>query len=135
MDNDVIEGYLIRSGITYETLGDGMWMVHDEFDNVDNIVVTLSPPMVLFRVKLMDLPDDSGTHEALFRKLLELNTSSMVSGGYGIDGNAIVALETLQAENLDLNEFQAAIDGLTIAITEHYDELKRFHDAGVEAGN
>lgn len=135
MDNDVIEGYLIRSGITYETLGDGMWMVHDEFDNVDNIVVTLSPPMVLFRVKLMDLPDDSGTHEALFRKLLELNTSSMVSGAYGIDGNAIVALETLQAENLDLNEFQAAIDGLTIAITEHYDELKRFHDAGVEAGN
>lgn len=127
MDSNVIEGYLIRSGATYEPLGEGMWMVHDEFDNVDNIVVTLSPPMVLFRVKLMDLPEDPATHEPLFRKLLELNTSAMVAGAYGIEAGAVVAMETLQAENLDLNEFQAALDGLTMAITEHYDDLKRFH--------
>ncbi|TNF27065.1 MAG: hypothetical protein EP329_20170 [Deltaproteobacteria bacterium] len=136
MDNDVIEGYLIRSGITYEVLGDGMWILHDEFDNVENIVVTHADPVVIFRVKLMELPQDAAKKAELFRKLLELNVTEMLSGAYGIDGNAVVALETLQAENLDLNEFQAAIDGLTMAITDHYDELKRFHDgADSQAAN
>lgn len=135
MDNDVIEGYLIRSGINYEALGDGMWMVHDEFDTIDNIVVSLSDPLVMFRVKLMELPEDPAQQSALFRKLLELNVTEMLSGAYGIDGNEVVAFETLQAENLDLNEFQAAIDGLTMAITDHYDELKRFHGADSQAGN
>jgi len=133
MDNDVIEGYLIRSGITYEALDEGMWVLHDEFETVDNIVVSLSDPLVMFRVKLMELPEDADRQAALFRKLLELNVSEMLSGAYGIDGNDVVALETLQAENLDLNEFQAAIDGLTMAITDHYDELKRFHGAESQA--
>lgn len=135
MDNDVIEGYLINSGITYELLGEGMWVVHDEFDTVDNIIVQHSDPLVMFRVKLMELPEDPAMQTALFRKLLELNATEMLTGAYGIDGDAIVALETLQAENLDLNEFQAAIDGLTMAITDHYDELKRFHSADSQAGN
>lgn len=134
MDSDVIEGYLIRSGITYESLGEGMWILHDEFETVDNIVVSLSDPLVMFRVKLMELPEDAGKQAGLFRKLLELNVSEMLAGAYGIDGNAVVALETLQAENLDLNEFQAAIDGLTMAITDHYDELKRFR-ADSQASN
>ena len=51
----------------------------------------------------------------------------MVSGAYAIENGAVMALETLQSENLDYNEFQAAIDGLTLAITEHYEELKQFH--------
>lgn len=135
MDNDVIEGYLINSGITYELLGEGMWVVHDEFDTVDNIIVQHSDPLVMFRVKLMELPEDPAMQAALFRKLLELNATEMLTGAYGIDGDAIVALETLQAENLDLNEFQAAIDGLTMAITDHYDELKRFHSVDSQAGN
>ncbi|PIE19156.1 MAG: hypothetical protein CSA66_02990 [Proteobacteria bacterium] len=130
MDNDTIEGYLIRSGVDYDLIGDGMWVVQDEFDSVDNIVVTLSEPVVLFRVKLMELPEDEAVQAALFRKLLELNASEMIAGAYGLDGQAVIASETLQAENLDFNEFQAAIDGLTMAITDHYDELKRFVVSG-----
>lgn len=135
MDSTSIEGYLIRSGISYDTLGEGMWVVHDDIDHVDNIVVTHSPPLLMFRVKLMDLPRDEGKHLGLFKMLLELNASEMISGAYAVENGAVVALETLQAENLDLNEFQAAIDGLTLAITDHYEELKQFHTAGESAGN
>lgn len=127
MDNDVIEGYLIRSGSNYDTVGDGMWVVHDEIDQVDNIVVTHSPPLVLFRVKLMNLPEGSGERGQLFHRLLELNATEMIAGAYGVDGDAVIASEALQAENLDYNEFQAAIDGLTLAITDHYEDLKQFH--------
>lgn len=128
METDLIEGYLVRSGITYDVLGEGLWVLHDEFDQIDNIVVTLAPPVVLFRVKLMDLPRDATARARLCEKLLELNASAMVAGAYAIEGGAVVAVETLQAENLDFNEFQAAVDGLTMAITEHYDVLRAFHN-------
>lgn len=130
MDTDIIEGYLVRSGIPYDAIGEGMWVVHDEIDQVDNIVVTLSHPVVMFRVKLMDLPQREADRSAVCRKLLELNASSMVAGAYALEGDAVVAVETLQSENLDFNEFQAAIDGLTLAITEHYESLREYHHQG-----
>lgn len=130
MDTDIIEGYLVRSGIPYDAIGEGMWVVHDEVDQVDNIVITLSHPVVMFRVKLMDLPKRETERSAVFRKLLELNASSMVAGAYALEGDAVVAVETLQSENLDFNEFQAAIDGLTLAITEHYESLREYHHLG-----
>lgn len=127
MEHDLIEGYLVRAGVSYDVLGDGIWVVNDEVEHVDNIVVTLAQPIVLFRVKLMDLPTDPAQQAALYKKLLELNATAMVAGAYAIEGESIIALETLQAENLDYNEFQAALDGLTLAITEHYDTLKQYH--------
>lgn len=126
VDSEVIEGYLIRSGVEYENVEDGMWIVHDEDETVDNVVITHSPPLVLFRVKLMDLPKAADTQSALFRKLLELNATEMISGAYGLENSAVVASEALQDENLDYNEFQAALDGLTLAITEHYEDLKQY---------
>jgi len=127
MESDLIEGYLVRAGVAYDVLGEGIWVLHDEIDNVDNIVVMLATPVVLFRVKLMELPKDATAQAALCKKLLELNASGMASGAYAIENGAVVAIETLQSENLDYNEFQAAIDGLTLAISEHYDELKQFN--------
>ncbi|MCA9517929.1 MAG: hypothetical protein KC635_23475 [Myxococcales bacterium] len=134
MDNDILEGYMIRGGISYESLGDGMWVLHDDIQHVDNIVVTHAPPVVLFRVKLMELPPEGPNRAALCERLLQLNATEMVAGAYGIDGNAVIASETLQAADLDFSEFQAAIDGLTLAITDHYDELKQFH-AGAKSSN
>ena len=117
---EIIDSFLVRSGLEYEALDDGMWMIHDEHDQVDNILVTWTPPIVLFRVKLMNAPSDAAKRSALFEQLLRLNATDMVSGAYALEGEAIVATETLQVENLDFNEFQAGIDGLTMALTEHY---------------
>ena len=132
MDHDVIEGYLMRSGVEYESVDDGMWILHDQVDHVDNIVVTHTPPVVLFRVKLMELPDEPDRQRELFRRLLELNSTEMVSGAYGLENTSVIASETLQSQNLDFNEFQAAIDGLTMAITDHYEDLKSYHDAAAQ---
>ena len=124
---ETIDGYLVRSGLEYEALDDGMWMIHDEHDQLDNIVVTWSPPIVVFRVKLMNAPSDAAKRAELFELLLRLNASDMISGAYALEGDAIVATETLQSENLDFNEFQAGIDGLSMALSQHYTQLRAFH--------
>jgi len=124
---EIIDEYLVRSGLEYDALDDGVWVIHDEDDNLDNVVLTWSPPIVVFRVKLMDAPTDATKRSQLFEQLLQLNASDMVAGAYGLEGNAIVATETLQSENLDFNEFQAGIEGLTMALTSHYEQLRSFH--------
>ncbi len=125
-EHDVIENYLIKSEFPFERVDEGFWLIHDEFDQIDNIVIYHSPPVVTFRVKLLDVPDlEDDVRLELFTKLLELNATSMVAGAYGLEDEAVVAVDTLQAENLDFNEFQASIDSIALAIREHYRPLKR----------
>jgi hypothetical protein len=117
--NEDIEGYLIRMGVPYEEIGAGTWMIHDEYEQIDNIVVSLNEPVVYFRVKLMDIPEGCN-RESLYETLLTLNTTDMMHGAYGLEKNAVVATDTLQSENLDFNEFQASVDSLSLCISSHY---------------
>lgn len=123
--NDTIEEYLIETGLPFEQVKEGLWLVHDEVDYIDNIVVYHTPPVITFRVKLLDVEDVTDISR-LYRHLLELNATSMVAGAYGLEDNAVVVVDTLQSANLDFNEFQASIDAIAMAIREHYDDLKQF---------
>jgi hypothetical protein len=117
-----IEHYLIQMGHPHETIADNMWVVRD----TANIVISYEPPLVIFRSKLMDVPGKN--REAFFRLLLELNASEMIHGAYGIEGDVVALIDTLQSEQLDLNEFQATVDALLLAISQDYQRLKSFRD-------
>ncbi len=132
-NTDVIEGYLMRTEHSYELIADTTWMVHDEADHVDNIVIQLTPPLVVFTVRLMAMPADASKRAELCEQLLRLNASELISGAYALDESGIIITETLQSETLDFEEFQAALDCLTMAITEHYSLLRKYHDAPEEA--
>ncbi|MBA2662985.1 MAG: YbjN domain-containing protein [Bradymonadaceae bacterium] len=120
--NDQIEAYLIENGLPFEQVREGLWLIHDDIDYIDNIVVYHTPPVITFRVKLMEAPSAAARME-LFTRLLELNATSMVAGAYGLEDDAVVIVDTLQSENLDHNEFQASIDAIAMAVREHFDEL------------
>jgi hypothetical protein len=53
----------------------------------------------------------------------------MVHGAYGIEGDNVVLIDTLQSENLDFNEFQASLDALLMASTQDYEKLNAFRGA------
>lgn len=121
--NDRIEGYILELGLPFEEVQPGLWLIHDEIDYIDNIVVYHTAPVVTFRVKLMEAPTDDVAFQ-LYEKLLQLNASSMVAGAFGLEDEAVVIVESLQGQSLDQNEFQAAIDSITLALREHYQDLK-----------
>jgi hypothetical protein len=52
----------------------------------------------------------------------------MIHGAYGIEGESIVLIDTLQSEHLDFSEFQASLDALLLASTQDYPKLKAFRD-------
>ena len=117
-----IESYLLRMGVPYEQVKPGIWLL--KLDGCDNFVVSMAGPVVAFRVKVMNVPKTD--REALFRALLSLNTGEMVHGAFGLEGDAVVIVHALELENLDLNEFQAVIDDVSMAIAKHYPQLSQF---------
>jgi hypothetical protein len=119
---DEIEHFLIQTGHPFETIDQHTWVVRD----AANIVISYADPLVIFRAKLMDLP----THrrEAFFRLLLELNAAEMVHGAYGLENNSIVLIDALQSAHLDLNELQATLDALSLAMAQDYQRLKAFRE-------
>jgi hypothetical protein len=119
---DDIEHYLIQMQQPFETIESNVWIIRD----TANIVVTYEPPLVVFRAKVMEMPNKN--REEFFKLLLNLNATQMIHGAYGIEDGIIVLIDTLQNENLDFNEFQAAFDALTLAMSQDYQKLKSFSD-------
>ena len=118
---ETIEKYLIHFDEPFEEIGDGMWVVRDDFDNIDDIIVWFDEPLIVFRVKLFELP--KGNNEDLYRFMLEKN-SLLTHGAYAIEGNNVIIVDTLETENLDYNEFEGSINSLAMAIVEHYPQFK-----------
>ncbi|SHK40838.1 type III secretion system chaperone family protein [Paramaledivibacter caminithermalis] len=116
-----IESFMIDMDIGFQEIDEDTWRIEDDLSQMDNIIVKISEPVIVFRVKVMSIPEEN--KECFYRKLLELNASDLLHGAYAIEGNNVVIVDTLQAENLDMNEFQATIESIGLALVEHYDVL------------
>jgi len=121
-----IQAYLLNMELTYEEPREGTWVIN-AIDGAQNMVIHLAGPVVVFRVKLMEIPRHH--REELFRTLLELNASEMMHGAYGVEGDAVVISDALQLENLDYNEFAATVDDITLAVASHHGRLAKFREA------
>jgi len=121
-----IENYFDKMGVPYEEIAEQTWMIHDEFEKIDNIVVSLNGPVVLFHLRLMDVTAQM-PKEKLYEHLLTLNTTAMLHGAFGLEnGKSVVVTDTLQSQNLDFNEFQASVDSLQLCIREYYQTLSSY---------
>ena len=120
-----VQSYLLKMDLRYEEPREGIWVLSG-LDGIDKLVITLAGPVLVFRVKVMELPQRN--REGLYRTLLELNASEMMHGAYGVEGDAVVICDALQLENLDYNEFAATIDDITLAVASHHSRLGKFKD-------
>jgi hypothetical protein len=116
-----VESYLLRIGVPHETVHPGFWLVKTDGPPM---AVSLAGPVLAFRLKVMELPRTG--REELYRTLLQLNTTEMVHGAFGLEGDAVVIVHALELENLDLNEMQAVIDDMSMAVAKHQPNLAHF---------
>jgi len=131
LTRDDIESFLDRltaEGANYEEVEQGLWVVRPGGPLELDVVVHFSPPVVLLRVKVMNVPDDDGKCADLNRRLLELNANDLVHGAYGIAQNSIVLTEALELEHLDYEEFLAAYESMTLALASHLREFSSYRE-------
>ena len=129
-----LESYLLRME-DYETeeLEEGMYMVRDRAGGPP-IVVNHSPPLLLLRMKVMDLPESSPADADLFRALLELNATDLVHGAYGLEERELILSDTLELETLDFHELQASIESMQLAAAGHMERIRSLAGAGAAGG-
>lgn len=126
-----IESYLDRlgaEGVSYEEIEPGLWVVKPGGQLDLEVVVNYSPPVVLFRVKVMSCPADGSRCAELNRRLLELNATDLLHGSYGIEQDSIVLTEALELSHLDYPEFQATYESITLALGSHLRELAAYRE-------
>ena len=126
-----IEGFLDRvaaEGATYREIEPGLWAVSPGGQLGVDVIVHFTPPVLILRVKVMDLPRDNGKGADLNRRLLELNATDLVHGSYGIADHSIVLTEALELEHLDFEEFLASYESMTLALATHLRELASYRE-------
>ena len=128
-----IEGFLDRlgaDGAQVKEVEKGLWVVRPGGSLDFDVVVHFSPPVVVMRVKVMELPEDRAALAQLSRRLLEMNASEMLHGSYGIEQSAIVITEALELSHLDYEEFQAVFESISLALASHLREIGTLGTSG-----
>ena len=109
-----------------EELEPSLWRVR--MTEGAEVVVHYAPPVVILRVRVMELPASEPRRGELFRQLLELNARELVHGSYGLDGDHIVLTDALELANLDYNEFEASFDSIALALATHLGALAPYRE-------
>jgi hypothetical protein len=87
------------------------------------IALQVSPPIVAVRVSIGAVPQEEARQVRLFRKLLQYNATDLMHVSYGVDGDQVVLSAALELENLDLNELEALLSDVDLALARHVPAL------------
>ena len=98
--------------LNYETAG------------ISNLVLALADPILIIEQFLFEVKADS---EELFKNLLMKNRD-IVHGAFALDetDKKVIFRDTLQIENLDLNELEGTLNSLSLLLSEYSDALIKF---------
>ena len=118
-----LESFFINMDLTYEEVGDNMWVISDEANNLGHVVVYAEDELVTIRAKVMQIP--SSKKEEFFEELLRLN-AEMVHGAYAIEEDSVLLIDSLEFPTMDLEEFQASLDSTGLALAQHYPRLSKY---------
>jgi len=118
MAENKIEQYLIDLMYNYQEVKPNFWLLDDAEHGLEGVAIMYAEPLVIIEVQVMDAPKEK--REEFFVKLLELNASDMIHGAYGLNGDKVVIIDTLEYDSLDYAEFRAALDAISLALTQHY---------------
>jgi len=121
-----IEQYLIDLKCSYQEVKPNFWLLDDRGQNLEGIAVIYADPLVIIQVQVMDTPRKK--REEFYAKLLELNATDIIHGAYGLEGDKVVIIDTLEYETLDYSTFRATLDAISLALTQHYPILSVFRE-------
>jgi hypothetical protein len=128
-----LESYFIQMGIDFDEIEDEIWVLKGD-DGAVPIVCNYSPPVVVLRLKVMDLPSgaDDAQLAGLYRRLLELNANDILHGSYGIEENEVVLSDALELQDLDFSELRSSFESIVFAAASHHARLAELIPAAHE---
>jgi hypothetical protein len=121
-----VKTFLLDLGyaITDEDAAQELVVVKDEENGINNLIVDCEDPILILEQMIVSVPSQPGD---MFQRLLQMNRT-LVHGAFVLDEESTLVLfrDTLQLENLDLNELEGSISALSLALAENANELLGF---------
>ena len=121
-----IEKYIVDAGysISYKSREEGIFVIENLADGVQNLIVGVATPVLIFEQYLFTLTED---RMDIFKALLMKNRD-IIHGAFALteDGQKVIFRYTLQMHNLDFNEFEAAVNSLSLLLSEYSEQLIQF---------
>ena len=121
-----IENFIqnINYTISYKDEKEGVFMIENLLDGVQNLIVGIAPPVIIFELYLFTITNDN--LEML--KALLMKNRDIIHGAFAIteDGNKVIYRYTLQIATLDQNEFEATLNSLSLLMSEYSAQLIEF---------
>ncbi|MCK5824970.1 MAG: YbjN domain-containing protein [Ichthyobacteriaceae bacterium] len=103
---------------------EGVYVVEKEEDGITNLFLGVAAPILIIEQYLFTLKEDN---IEVFKSLLQKNRD-IIHGAFALDeeGDKVIFRDTLQVENLDLNELEGSLNSLSLLLSEYSDELIKF---------
>ena len=121
-----IEKFIVDIGyhIKYKNRNEGIFVIENEADGVHNLIIGVATPIIIFEQYLFTLKSDN-MH--VFKSLLMKNRD-IIHGAFALteDASKVIFRYTLQTNNLDFNEFEAAVNSLSLLLSEYSEQLIKF---------
>ncbi|MBR4268042.1 MAG: YbjN domain-containing protein [Bacteroidales bacterium] len=120
-----VKGYLLdlEYSIVSEDENAGTLKISKEDEGIKNMVVACADPILILEQPLFQLKsDDKNTYKELLKK-----NRDIVHGAFAIaENNVVLFRDTLQIENLDLNEIEGSLNSLSLLLSEYSKQLVEF---------
>ena len=115
-----IKDYLLQLNLHTDVVDESeeLLIVNDEDSGLANLVIDCEDPILVIEQHIFNFVTSPESGD--LSMLLKLNRE-LVHGAYCLndDGLRVTFRDTLQMGNLDLNELEASIDALRLAMAEH----------------
>lgn len=121
-----VKSYVDELGLSVitEIADEELLVLQDDERGIHNLIVDCEDDLLVFEQSIFQLPADNA---AAYKRLLQMNRE-LVHGAFVLDedGERVLFRDTLQLKNLDMNEFEATINALSLGLAVFADELIAF---------
>ncbi|WP_431167453.1 molecular chaperone Tir [Tenacibaculum halocynthiae] len=111
----------LNFNITKENEADGVFVIEKESFGIKNLIVGVAYPIVIMEQFLFKV---NQPNEEIFKNLLKKNRD-IIHGAFVLDdsGERVIFRDTLQLENLDLNELEGSLNSLSLLLSEYSEQI------------
>ncbi|HSM64595.1 MAG TPA: hypothetical protein VK833_11700 [Gillisia sp.] len=110
--------------ISREETEDCILVVQKESAGIRNLILGVAPPILILEQFIFKINDQS---EKIFKCLLQKNRD-IIHGAFVLDetGDKVIFRDTLQIENMDVNELEGSLNSLSLLMSEYSDNIIEF---------
>ncbi|UZO81233.1 YbjN domain-containing protein [Aquimarina sp. ERC-38] len=122
----LVKDYLLQLHCTihHENKKDGIIMLSKENEGIKNLILGIASPILIIEQFIFNIKNKN---ELVYRSLLQKNRD-IVHGAFVLDhtGEKVIFRDTLQLENLDLNELEGTLNSLGLLLSEYSEQIINF---------